>query len=405
MRGLRGAHTQHNRAAINTFFIVCYHRYPGAQNGSCDCSWGDLPYTRKVLRMATPPVLTDEMKATMRIPYALRRAPEGSFERLLPLPETVQTGEIVLARIEKIGKNGGLELVTGRRATLHVGDFVVLVLGNRYATKQFEGYARINGDACDMLSMGGLCGVVDTKFASLAEPTKVRLLGMFGDEHDRPLTMRSFALPPTPMSVSPRMVVVCGSSMDAGKTYTTMSLIVGLRRQGYRVAGIKLTGTAAGRDLWSMIDAGACVGLDFTDGGWPSTYLTPIEDLLELRNLLLGHAAARGAEWAIVEVADGLLQTETAALLQHPDFTAQVHAWVLAAGEPMAAAAGASLLRAWGIEPVGVSGIVTMSPLGMREVEQATQLSCYTARDLQAGKLNARLEEIPALTESSLLRA
>ena len=42
--------------------------------------------------------------------------------------------------------------------------------------------------------------------------------------------------------------------MDAGKTHTVVSVIRGLRRQGYRVAGVKLTGTATGKDTWKMLD-------------------------------------------------------------------------------------------------------------------------------------------------------
>ena len=118
--------------------------------------------------------------------------------------------------------------------------------------------------------------------------------------------------------------------MDSGKTHTAMSLIVGLKRQGRRVAGLKLTGTACGRDTWSMADAGAGPVLNFVDGGYGSTYLVPPDQLLDLHRLLLGHATASDAEWVVVEIADGLLQTETAALLRSPLFTATVDNWVLA---------------------------------------------------------------------------
>jgi hypothetical protein len=191
--------------------------------------------------------------------------------------------------------------------------------------------------------------------------------------------------------------------MDAGKTHTTMSIIKGLQQQVQRVAGIKLTGTAAGRDVWSMVDAGACVGLDFIDGGWPSTYLCSMDDLLTLHRLLIAGAAAQGAAWAVIEVADGLLQRETATLLQSPAFTSTVDAWVLAAGEPMAAAAGVSLLREWGIEPIALSGVVSMSPLGIREVQTATGLPCLTARELQTGTLNAQLAEMSLPHDRPLL--
>lgn len=93
--------------------------------------------------------LSREIMAGMRTPYVLRRVPEHAFATLLPCPSRSESGLIVLARLETIGKNARLELATGRPATLHEGDLLAVVFGNRYATGQFEGYARLNGDACE----------------------------------------------------------------------------------------------------------------------------------------------------------------------------------------------------------------------------------------------------------------
>jgi hypothetical protein len=316
------------------------------------------------------------------------------FETLLPIPSEPHAGDLALARLERIGKNARLELANGRPCNLHVGDLLVVVFGNRYATNQFEGYARVNGDSCDLLSMGGLCGIVESRHASVPDSSKLRLLGALGDRDGKPLVLRSFSLPPVLRSPKrPRIVVVCGSSMDAGKTHTASSTIAGLKKLGQGVAGIKLTGTAAGRDTWSMLDAGACTALDFIDGGYPSTYLLGLRELLELHEHLIGVAADRGAGWAVVEIADGVLQGETAALLRSPEFTETVDAWLFAAGDPLAALSGAQILRGWGIEPAGITGRVTMSPLAMREVTTATNLQCFSSPDLQAGLINALLTE------------
>jgi hypothetical protein len=337
---------------------------------------------------------TDEMKASMRISYALRWVPGQSMSTLLPCPLSPKAGDIVLARLEKIGKNAALELANGRRCALHEGDLMAVVFGNRYATLQFEGYARSNGDSCDMLSMGGLCGLVESKHAKAADPSKLRLLGALGDRNGSPLNLRNFALAPLRSPYQPQVIVVCGTSVDAGKTHTVMSIIMGLRKQGFPVAGIKLTGTATGKDTWNMLDAGACVALDFVDGGFPSTYLSSLDELVNLYKLLISRAAAEGASWVVVEIADGLLQRETAALLRQPSFATSVDAWIFAAGDPLAAAGGVSVLREWGIEPLAISGIVSMGSLGIKETQAATQLKCYSASELQSGALNARLREV-----------
>ncbi len=335
--------------------------------------------------------LTDELKNAMRIPYVLRRVPEARFATLLPCPKLPDAGDIALATVEKIAKNATLELSNGRRCALHEGDVLAVVFGNRYATLQFEGYARREGDHCDLLSMGGLCGLVESKHVKISDPTTLRLLGAAGDEHGRPLHLRDFRLKPVGVSGPTRVLAVCGSAMDAGKTHTVMSAIVGLRRGGHRVAGIKLTGTATGKDTWSMLDAGACLALDFVDGGFPSTYLCTQDELLNLFRLLVAHAHAQSADWVVLEIADGLLQRETAALLQSLVLQAAVDAWIFAAGDPMAAESGLRLLRDWRIEPIAISGVLCMSPLNIREAEGATGLRCYSAKELQAGALNDQL--------------
>lgn len=352
-----------------------------------------MTITKEQLSVATVgvPGLSLPPGAKLRVSYALRRVPNGSFSNVVSLRSTPQIGDIALAQLEKVGKNAGLELTNGRRCTLHEGDLLAVVFGSRYATHQFEGYALADGDSCDLLSMGGLCGLVKSKHASVAEPTKLRLLGNFGDADGRPLRLRDFALPPAPISGKPRVVVVCGSSMDAGKTYTAMSLVKGLRSQKQRVAAIKLTGTAAGRDTWSMLDAGAEPALNFIDGGYPSTYQCTLEQLLDLYRLLCCHAAAQGADWVVIEIADGLNQGETAAILRSSQFTTTVDAWLFATGDPIAAVGGVQILRDWGIDVIAISGVISQSPLAMMEVEAATHISCITAKDLQQGKLNSQL--------------
>jgi hypothetical protein len=300
---------------------------------------------------------------------------------------------VVLARLEKIGKNASLELADGRRCTLYEGDVMVTVFGNRYATLQFEGYARSNGDQCDLLSMGGLCGLVESKHDSVGDPSKLRLLGAIADEHGTPVRLRNFALAPVLSTTHsrPRVAVVCGTSMDAGKTHTVRSLVLGLRRTGLRVAAIKLTGTAAGRDTFTMRDAGASPALDFIDGGHPSTYLCPLPDLLALYGVLVSQAAAHRADCVVIEIADGLVQRETAALLTSPRFVGSVDAWVLAANDAPGALGATSILRGWGITPLAITGNASRSPLVRREVEAASGINCVSATDIVGGALNAQL--------------
>lgn len=340
-------------------------------------------------------------KTRMRLPYSMRHVPRDDIASLQDFPERPSSGDMVLATVEKIAKNSALELVDGRRCSLHVGDIIAAVFGNRYATLQFEGLAQRNGNSCDLLSMGGLCGIVQSKHAKVSEPTKLRLLGALSNGRGRRLNLRDYTVKPSARVSHPHIIVVCGSSMDAGKTHTAMSIIKGLNRAGKMVAGIKLTGTATGKDTWNMLDGGACVALDFVDGGFPSTYLSDHDELVQMFHLLVGHAASLFAEYVVIEIADGLLQRETSMLLQSPVFTREVDTWVFAGGDPMSAESGIRMMRDWKIEPALISGVLTMSALNIREVECATGLSCKTASELQDGALNDLLASGPLQNEGA----
>src|SRR5467141_2042341 len=139
-------------------------------------------------------LLDNEMMTDMRVSYALRWVPRASMATLLPGPVSPQAGDVALAKLEKIGKNATLELANGRRCNLHEGDHLAVVFGNRYATMQFEGYARSRGDECDLLSMGGLCGVMTSKHDAVPDSTKLKLIGAMGGIDGRPLQLADFAL-------------------------------------------------------------------------------------------------------------------------------------------------------------------------------------------------------------------
>ena len=338
-------------------------------------------------------VLSEETKSRMKVGYVARRVPRSALYTQLAVPVDPSPGDVVLARVEKIGKNTSLENVDGRRCTLHEGDLVVVAFGNRYATLQFEGYARSQGDRCDLLSMGGLCGLVESKHDSVADPSKLRILGAIGDETGNPVRLADHALAPalSPRQVAPKVIGVCGTSMDAGKTYTVRSSVLGLRQQGLRVAAIKLTGTASGRDKFSMLDAGATPALDFIDAGYPSTYLCSLKELMDIYGILLSQATAQRADCVVIEIADGLVQRETTALMTNPRFTGSVNAWLLAANDAPGAAGAISILKSWGIIPLAITGNASRSALVRQEVETATGIACVPATDIETGELNPQL--------------
>lgn len=300
---------------------------------------------------------------------ALEADPSGY--RLLNGPEVVPAaGDIVLARIERIGQLPRLESPVSRRQTLFVGDEILVAYADRYAPDQV--LAEVPGDLgpCHLIAAGGLAGKVTVSHGDVGRPTQLAPVGLLADSHGR-LNLKRFA----PYSVDtdarprvrPHVVAVLGTSMNSGKTTAAACLIKGLTNAGLRVAAGKITGTGAGGDPRLFHDAGAVKVLDFTDYGYPSTFRIGAAELHGLTTSMVNALAESGPETIVVEIADGVYQDETRQLLNAGFLRTLVDSVLFAAADALGASAGAGLLRAAGHAPAAVTGMLTVSPLATAE--------------------------------------
>ncbi|WP_292514489.1 hypothetical protein [Mesorhizobium sp.] len=344
-------------------------------------------------------ILDCERIAKAKRAFTTRRIPAERMRMLLSPPAEPKAGDLVLARIEALGHHKSVELPSGRKAALAATDEIVLAYGNRYAPDQFEAIVPRDLGPCHMVAAGGVASRATAWHDKTMSPTAIVPLGLVTDSCGRVLNVADFAVAPQPARLTPPAIVIYGTSMNSGKTTTAASLVRGLARAGFAVGAAKVTGTGAGNDLWSMMDAGACAALDFTDAGFATTYLAPIDALVEGAQHLLHSLAASGAEIAVLEVADGLFQPETAALAKSPKFRELTRGVLFAAGDAMGAVAGCERLRELGYDVLGLSGLLTCSPLARREagaanapvygVEELTDPA--TAASIVSGILNPRL--------------
>ena len=291
-------------------------------------------------------------------------------------------GDLVLARVEKIGHHTGLQLQNGRRATLHAGDEIIVAFGERYAPDQFEAEIGTENGRCHLVAAGGLAGRVLCRHNRVSAPTELTPLGLITDRGGRTVNLRDYALAPVSFVGGIPVLAVLGTSMNAGKTTTAASLVRGLTLAGMRVGAAKVTGTGAGGDVWSFTDAGAHKVLDFTDAGHASTYRVETAEVERIMQTVLGHLVHAGAEVIVMEVADGIFQRETAALMRSNVFRSIIDGVVFAAGDAISAVSGAGLIAEAGLPVIGVSGVVTRSPLACREFEAAAKVPLFTKRQL-----------------------
>lgn len=328
--------------------------------------------------------------------YVTRRVSETAEAQLGASAQPARLGDFVVASVEKLGEHEYLENPYGRRVRMYPGDLVIGAYGNRYATDFYEGYIPGPGDEVHLLTAGGLIGTVASAHTSKGEPTVLEVLGPLTDAGGNSMSTDDVALAPAP-EARPELgtIVVLGSSMNAGKTTATSSIVRGLTRSGLRAGAGKVTGSGSGKDHWAYLDAGAATIADFLDFGMASSFGYPVERLIATMSAIRNQLVADGADAVVLEVADGVLQDETRALAATlPGFADAV---VLAVGDALGAIAGIKVLSELGVPVRAVSGLVTASPLATREAAAATGLPVLTPAELAgSGALELLAKPLPS---------
>lgn len=350
-----------------------------------------IPATTRTSRTTVEPIGAGRV-ARAKPAFTARRVPSVVIRTLVTGAVRPRAGDLVLARVDRLGQHPRIELPSGRKAALHPGDEIIVVCGNRYASDQFEAFVPPSLGSAHLVASGGVAARVVHRARRIRQATEITLLGALGNADGEVLNLAAFPIAsPRVERRRPPVIAVFGTAMNSGKTTSAGALIQGLTATGARVGYAKLTGTGSGNDFWAMVDSGAAEVVDFTDAGLVSTYLTPIHELERTSLLLLGHLTGVGCDAIVVEIADGLLQKETAALLKSSIFHELIDRVVFAAVDAMAAAGGVTMLQEAGFQVVGVSGLLTASPLPLSEARQAVAVPVFTRDDLTDGQVASGL--------------
>lgn len=324
-----------------------------------------------------PPTL-DQAKWT----FVTRRVDRTRVMRVDTDFAVARPGDLVLAHVEKIGQHRRVQLSSGRPSLIFPGDAVVLACGARYAPDQFEGLADIRATGSDLLAGGGCIGRMVARNEQVKPATRLLPAGRLLDVAGRPINLVDFSLSPMPTAQRPPVIALLGTSMNSGKTLATAQLVLGLKRAGYRVAAIKATGTGAFGDYNEYSDSGATFVADFTDAGMVTTYMEPISRIKAGIDTLLGAAGEVSCDIAVMEVADGIFQRETGALIADPWFKKLISGLIFACGDAVSAAGGVAHLAGIGLRPDALTGMLSCSPMASNEAYSATGLTVLRRSDL-----------------------
>lgn len=269
-----------------------------------------------------------------------------------------------------------LELENGRMSKIFRGDLLVGALGRRRALRGFSGdvpEAVRPGDILAVLNRGGVVGGSATDHKDLGLPVACEVLGM-PVRDGRILNIADARLPRVESLGEgdlPPVLLVSGAAMDSGKTLFLSTLTQELSKEGFRIAGGKLTGIACLRDLVSLEDHGASVTASFLDAGHASTAGLARDDLVASAKTVIAHLAASGPDLVLLELGDGIIgDYGVLDILRDPEIGTMQRMHAFCAGDLMGAWGGKRFLEDHGIGIDLFSGPATDNLVGVRYLEE-----------------------------------
>lgn len=307
-----------------------------------------------------------------------------------PLPrERWARGDYVVAEVLETGELPcRIETATGRIARIAAGDLTLGAFGNRAATLEAVGDWESVGEdgVMQQLSAAGVFGH-RTSLSQWTHPLADLRYRGHAVRGGGKLTMRDFVAA-VEGELAASVVLIVGTSMDAGKTVTGKEIIRALKRRGLRVAAAKLTGVGRIQDILAFGDAGADDVFDFMNAGLPSTVVPPEEYEPALRELLAMIAATQ-PDVLVAEAGASPLEPyngETVLRVLSPN----LGMLVVCASDPYAVA---GVVDAFDRRPDLVSGRAASTDAGIALVEKLTGLHALDVLDRGARET---LEELLA---------
>jgi hypothetical protein len=340
------------------------------------------------------------MREKIKKAIICKQVKDFTINRRINKTHMPKAGDVAVFRVLEIGKHKAIQGESGKNSYIFPGDYIMATFGNRYATNQFEGY--VPNQYCEeyhILGMGGAIGIVETMHAKMEKLgiTTLKLVGYATDKNKK--VINTHYMTSDPVKFTPgkprdfKIVLSVGSSMDSGKTTSAAYLCRGLKNAGNKVAFIKLTGTVFSKDKHFVKDCGADHVIDFSNLGFPSTYMYSMEDLLDLYEGLLTQVAKHKPDYVVMEIADGLLQRETNMLLQNKEFMSTIDDILLSCGDSLSVLSGIDYLDRINFRPFAISGLINVSPLLVKEVCQTLPIPVLTLEDLMAKKVVTLIEK------------
>ena len=299
---------------------------------------------------------------------------------------STETGTVLAAQVlQDKSVYNELELPSGRFSILKKDDIIAVALGERMALKGFAGHLPKSlkaDDVIHLLNMGGVAGIcTSANVTEVGEPLRIRVLG--GIARDGKLLninqAKKFDAVSSMKNDTP-LIIVTATSMDAGKTTAAAEVIKTLTRIGMRLAGVKVTGVGALRDVYKMEDYGVYETVSFIDAGLTSTANIDEKTMIGITKGALEHLSKSEPDAIMVEFGDGLMgRYGVMPILQDPEIQKNVRLHIGCARDPVGAIKLTEECARIGVPIDVISGPVTDNEVGKDIIRESLNVLTYNA--------------------------
>lgn len=291
-----------------------------------------------------------------------------------------------------------LELSNGRLSTIHLGDILIVTLGNRRALKGFVGKVPDSlkaGDFINILNLGGVAGqCTSANLKEVGRPLKAEVLGVVLSKKKEPLNIKDYRLfaPSKKIKSEVPLIVVSGSCMNVGKTSVASEIIKSIAQEGLKICGAKVAGVAALRDTLRMEDYGAAKAVSMIDAGYAST-ANQTSQTINITKGAINHLSKENPDYIILELGDGIFgEYGVMEILKDKELQEHLSAHISCASDPMSAAKIQEICEEIGAPLHVISGPATDNSVGVSFIKK--KLKVFALNGLyEGGKLFSYLKK------------
>lgn len=299
---------------------------------------------------------------------------------------STETGTVLAAQVlQDKSIYSELELPSGRFSKLKKDDIIAVALGERMALKGFAGHLPKTlkaDDVIHLLNMGGVAGIcTSANVQEVGEPLRIRVLGGIA-RNGKLLNInqaKKFDAVPSMKNDTP-LIIITATSMDTGKTTVAAEIIKTLTRIGMRLAGVKLTGVGALKDVYKMEDYGVYETASFIDAGLTSTANIDEKTMVGIAKGALDYLSKGEPDAIMVEFGDGVLgRYGVMPILRDAEIQRNVRLHIGCARDPVGAIKLAEDCAKIGVPVDVIAGPVTDNEVGKEIIREALNVLTYNA--------------------------